>query len=400
MDRYKQNAKWLQCLAPFRNLPIAAAYLTPFFLEKGLSLPEVLALQSIFSVLVVIGEVPSGYFADRWGRAFSIKLSLPLTALGILGYALSEGFWVFAFWEAVLAVSAVLISGADEALLVDSLKADRSIKAEDYDDIYRKVGQRIDAYGYVSVTVAAPLSFVLVANYGVTSTLIANAALTMVGAFFAWKLVEAPRSNGSDEDKTKAVWRAMKQLAANIEARWLVVLGSTLSAATYVAFWLSAPYFESIGIPAVWLGVILAVRSAAKGALAYFCQQRRHLELNMFIYALLAGLVYIAMASGQLWLALAVLGHDVVQALHKRPVQAALNERMHGDYRATLNSLASLAQRLVYAVAAPLIGLVIAGYSLSAGLMAAGIAASVVSIAALLRLRCFGTFSSRLPERS
>ncbi len=95
-----------------------------------------------------------------------------------------------------------------------------------------------------------------------------------------------------------------------------------------------------------------------------------------------------------------VLGHDVVQALHKRPVQAALNEHMHAEYRATLNSLVGLVQRLVYAVAAPLVGLVITWFGLSAGLMAAGIAASVVSVVALLRLRRFGTFGSRLPERS
>ena len=42
--------------------------IVPFFESKGLSLAEVYYLQAIFAFVVVVFEVPSGYFADVFGR--------------------------------------------------------------------------------------------------------------------------------------------------------------------------------------------------------------------------------------------------------------------------------------------------------------------------------------------
>ena len=38
--------------------------ITIFYTEHGLSLHEVFLIQAIFSIAVVLFEVPSGYFAD------------------------------------------------------------------------------------------------------------------------------------------------------------------------------------------------------------------------------------------------------------------------------------------------------------------------------------------------
>ncbi|RME62044.1 MAG: MFS transporter, partial [Candidatus Dadabacteria bacterium] len=39
-----------------------------FFKENGLSMKDVFILQALFSVAVVIFEIPSGYFSDVVGR--------------------------------------------------------------------------------------------------------------------------------------------------------------------------------------------------------------------------------------------------------------------------------------------------------------------------------------------
>src|SRR6185369_10632880 len=99
-----------------------------------------------------------------------------------------------------------------------------------------------------------------------------------------------------------------------------------LSTATYLAFWLAAPYQTALGIPVVWFGAILAVRSLWKAWLSHKFHQEQHQQRNMFVFAGLAGLVYVAMATQQLWLVWAVLGHDIVQALGGQPVTAQLNK--------------------------------------------------------------------------
>jgi len=189
-----------------------------------------------------------------------------------------------------------------------------------------------------------------------------------------------------------SAWHAMKQLARNAEARWLVVLGSALSASTYLAFWLSASYYASIGLPVVLFGAILGVRSLWKAWLSHRYTQERQIERNMTVYSALAGLVYVAMATGQLWLVWAVLGHDVVQSLQGQPITAQLNTHIQHEFRATMNSLVNLVQRLVYSLAGPLVGLLVDHAGLPAGFVATGVVCSAVAFVALAKLHTLGTF--------
>lgn len=389
MDRYRQNAKWLAYFAPFRALSISAAYLTPFFEQNGLSLAQVFLLQSIFSVAFLLWELPGGYIADRFGRAFSIKLSAPIAVVAMVAYGFSYTFWQFVVWELLLAVANGLVSGVDTALLLDSLKADGREKE------YVKLSQRINAAGFAASALGVPVAIVLVQFVSIRSTLVADGLLTGAGTVFAFKLVEAPRFNGSQEAMRLSAWHAMKQLASNTEARWLVLLGSVLSASTYLAFWLSAPYYSSLGIPVVLFSAILAVRSLWKAWLSHRITQERHVGRNMVIYASLAGLVYLAMASGQLWLLWAVFGHDVVQALQSQPITAKLNEHMEHEFRATMNSLVNLVQRLLYSATGPLLGLLVDRTSLATGFMVTGIAVTVLAFVALAKLHRFRTFQEK-----
>ncbi len=386
MFRYQQNAKWLKYFAPFRALSISAAYLTPFFLQNGLSLSQIFLLQSVFSLAYLLWEIPSGYIADRFGRAFSIKLSAPVAAVAMIAYGLSNQLWQFVIWELVLALANGLISGIDTALLHDSLKADNR------EDEFVRISQRINALGFAATTVGVPIAVLLVKYVSIRSTLIADGLLTLVGMFFAFQLVEAPHPKVNTEAERLSAWHAMKELGQNAEACWLVVLGAALSAATYIAFWLSAPYYTSFGIPAIWFSGILALRSLWKAWLSHRVHQEQHVRRNMYVYAWLALLVYLGMASGQVWLVWIVLGHDMVQALQGQPITAELNKHMHHEFRATMNSLVNLVQRLFYTIAGPLVGLLADKAGLPVAFAATGIACSLLAFLALHRLQTYKTF--------
>jgi len=163
MDRYRENAAWLVRFAPFRALSISAAYLTPFFLQNGLNLSQVFILQSIYSVALLVLEIPGGYVADRFGRAFSIKISAPIAALAMVLYGFSTHYWQFVALELLLAVANSLISGIDTALLLDSLKAEG--KERDF----VRISQRMNAVGFAATAVSVPLAVVLVHFSGVSN---------------------------------------------------------------------------------------------------------------------------------------------------------------------------------------------------------------------------------------
>jgi sugar phosphate permease len=101
------------------------------------------------------------------------------------------------------------------------------------------------------------------------------------------------------------------------------------------------------------------------------------------------------MASGQLWLIWAVLGHDAIQALHEPPLTRRLNHHIAADLRATLNSVANLTQRLVFAITGPLVGTLVDHAGLQTGFVVLGAVASGLSLNAALRLSQLNTFSNR-----
>lgn len=384
---YRQNVKWLTWLAPFRVLSTSPAYLTPFFLQNGLSLSQILLLQSIFSAIYVALDVPSGWFADRKGRAFSIKLSAPIAAAATIAYGFSSHFWQFVVCEALLAIANSLFSGADSALLYDSLQAEGR-EEEEYD----AAAQRIDGRGFAATAVGVFLAVPLVYQFGVSSAIIADGILTAIGIPFAMKLVEAPHAYSEADEEKQNLREAVWELARSSQVRWLVGLSCILSTSTYLAYWLSAPYYTSVGVPTAVFGAIMGVRSLWKAWLAHRFSKQRRLRRNMTVYAALAGSVYQAMATRQLWLIWVVLGHDVVQTLSKQPLARLMNGHMNHRHRASLNSVINLSQRLVYTVTGPLVGLVADRYGLGIGFVVLGLVSSCGAFIALRRLNSRGTF--------
>lgn len=92
-----------------------------FLIEKGLSLLEISLLNCAYMVAVFLFEIPTGVIADFFGRKKSVIIGLLTYALSFLIYFLSDNLWQFLLAEIIGALAFTCISGALEALVVDSL---------------------------------------------------------------------------------------------------------------------------------------------------------------------------------------------------------------------------------------------------------------------------------------
>jgi MFS family permease len=107
-------------------LPLSRVYFwTPVFflyLSERFSMSEVLQLEALYYLVVVLVEVPSGYFSDRVGRRATLLIS---GAVSALAYALflvgGTSFVIFACAEVALAVGYAFLSGTDTSLHFDTL---------------------------------------------------------------------------------------------------------------------------------------------------------------------------------------------------------------------------------------------------------------------------------------
>ena len=92
-----------------------------FFQDIGLDLQEIMILTASYSISVALMEIPSGYTADQIGRKKTLVLGCTLAFLGFSLFSLSHNFWWFLIAEVMLGIGNSFISGADSALMYDSL---------------------------------------------------------------------------------------------------------------------------------------------------------------------------------------------------------------------------------------------------------------------------------------
>lgn len=92
-----------------------------FLLSRGVTLLEVGIINMFFMIAIAIAEIPTGIFADMFGRKFSFLISNLVMAAGLFLYFRAESFWFFVIAEVVAGIGMTFRSGALEAWVVDSV---------------------------------------------------------------------------------------------------------------------------------------------------------------------------------------------------------------------------------------------------------------------------------------
>lgn len=94
-----------------------------FLLSKGLDLFQVMIVNMAFMIGNFIFEIPTGAYADYFGRKKSIVLSSFFLMIGLFIYFESSSIWMFITAEVIAALAFTFASGALDAWMVDSLEA-------------------------------------------------------------------------------------------------------------------------------------------------------------------------------------------------------------------------------------------------------------------------------------
>jgi MFS family permease len=150
----------LLCLIRAMQMALFPMAILSVFLQReiGFGVAEIMLLQGVFGLAMVLFEFPSGYLADRIGyrRCLIIAFSLWTVAWPIYGHA--QGWLGVASAELLLGVGMAMISGADTALLYESLLARQR------QDTFMKWVARLTFSGEVAEGLAALVAGLLFAT--------------------------------------------------------------------------------------------------------------------------------------------------------------------------------------------------------------------------------------------
>ncbi len=144
----KRNIKiayWLALLSEI-FFPIA---IWLFFYSRFLSFTQIALLSAIGGLASIVLEVPTGAFADIFGRKTAIVISYIFFSISMFGVAGSSSFGAFIFFGVLAALSNALYSGSLEALVYDSLKENKE------EHLFEHVNSKLEALTWIGLFIGS-----------------------------------------------------------------------------------------------------------------------------------------------------------------------------------------------------------------------------------------------------
>ena len=330
----------------------------PLLQGHGLSMSQVLQTQALFALTIAFCEVPSGYIADMWGRRGAIVFGSGLFALGFLFLLTADSFVDFLIYEVLLGVGYSLISGADLALLYDTevYLREQGLPggAGAGKSLSRLIAVEAAASGFAGIGASVLLL------WSIDAVLIVQAFVGLMPLLLSFALVEVPRPATEVNHSGNARSILDLLLFGKPVVLWTAFAIAIFGLLAVYVFWVYQKYWEFQGIPIgsygyIWAAFALTVSVAARYASALEHRLGTRSVLCLIGVLPLLGLVGMALGAG--WVGVLFgFALQISRGLSMSLFYEALNRRVPGQFRATVNSLVSLGVRTVFIVTGPLLG--------------------------------------------
>ena len=392
------SKKQLACLYTnyfFSGLRITDAVWVALLAARGFSLWEIGFAESIFHIVSLLCEVPSGMAADLLGRRKTLVFGGICVVLANLLMAFAPDLFFIGLSMALKAFASTMFSGTFSALTYDSLK--QCGQADDYLKVSATCSQITNlttALGALASTLERFLRF--------SGFYLLSAAFEGIAAL-ATVLMEEPivtetqanRENRSFRELPGQFVQLIRDSVTTLHttplAAKLIVSAAVISIPSYLTKMFVQQRLVELGWPTALLFLPLLLSGLAS-MLGIEVARRLHpksLRRFYIVCALLCGsgcfLVGVAPAGGSILGCMLVNGILDIYLLHE---SQKLNDIIPSDQRATLISVDSMAYSLLMIPASPLVGAVGDFFGQAgAGLAVLGVLVAVSGAAALCKNR-------------
>ncbi|MDP2932906.1 MAG: MFS transporter [bacterium] len=359
-------------ISGMRLFMVAMPVIVLFYKENGLSITQILLLQSFFSISMLLLEVPSGYFSDRFGRKTAIVVGLIGAFAGWVMYSLSYGFWGFLAAELVMGAGSSFISGADSALIYDTLIADKREKS------YKKIEGRNLATANFSEGIAAVIGGFL-ALISLRFPIYIETVIVFLTIPVALALKEPPRhAADSSGGNIRSLFKILKfSLHEHGEVKWLMIYSAVVAASTMVMVWFVQPFLQLVNWPLALFGVAWAALNISTGLFSVAAARIEEIlgrRRSLVSLIALTALGCFLLAFFQSWWALGLFFiFNFVRGVNNPVLLDYINRLIPSESRATILSVKALLARLIFAIFGPVIGFISDSYSLKTAFLWSGV---------------------------
>ncbi len=370
-----------------------SSVLIPFFRDwGGLSFTGIMLLNAWFMLWNFLLEIPTGTVADVWGRRTSVALAFVVAAAGVLIYVSRPEFMIFLVAEVFLAAAMTLLSGADEALVYDSLKESAGLDQKTLDRQAQTVIARLESFKLGGILIGALFGSLIAKHYGLTMPFKAWLAPLAVGGILALTLHE-PRHRRQNSDRDEAYSQVLlagvRYFIDHAVLRLLALDMIVIAALSFMIIWTYQPLLEASGVDLVYFGTVHAAMVVGQILLLANVARLERLfgsQKRLLLAApILTGISFIVLGTTQV-LPIVVVSIVLVASFGlARAVlfSAHFNRLIPSEKRATVLSTISMFRMVAIAIVNPLVGL---GVDHSLAWTAVGLGVAIMVMALVSRV--------------
>lgn len=362
-------SKWFSFVMPIIVL---------FYEKNGLTLQDIFILKSIYSVVAVAFEIPSGYLADAWGKRNCLIAGGILFFGGYLTYSFTDTFVAFACAEILLSIGQTFVNGTDSATLYDTVQHHK----KEY--LYMRYEGKLTMIGNFSEAIAGVLGGLL-AVYSLRFPFYGQAFIAFSGIPAAFMIKEygstLKRSNALSE-----VLQIIKySLVTNKKLAYNIAFSGIIGASTLTMAWFVQPILMQLNTPISLYGIIWTVLNLTVGISAYYSDKIEEYfgqgRMNFFILTTICGgYILLAYSLSSYFLFVILLIFYLVRGFATPILKGYINQLTHSDMRATVLSIRNFIIRLMFAVIAPAAGWLSDTYGIRIALISIGLLIAVPGV--------------------
>ena len=358
-----------------RSLHFIGGVLVPFFLDWGqISFTQIMLLQSFFVLSIFFLEIPTGAVADYLGRKASLILAAFVGIIAPIVYTLQPNIYIFLLGEFLWALGFALCSGADEALVYDSLKKTKSEKKS------KKIFARFNSSELVALMIGSPVGSIIASTFGLRYAMMFM-AVPSVFAFFVALSLHEPKvvRKVNSRNYFGTLLGGVKYFKEHRVLKILAFDRVSITALAFMVIWMYQPLLKQLAVPLVFFGFVHAAMTGIQvpflnnfGRLErLFGSKKRYLLWS----AVIAGVSFVLLGVNSyvpitILLILLISGFGLSRDVL---FQSYMNKYIESHNRATVLSTVSMIDRFFRAVLYPLMGLLVE-WSLNYTLVAVGVA--------------------------
>lgn len=353
-----------------RDLSFGGAVFSLFFFDKGFGVSDLAIYFAVDKLSQALFEIPTGVFADKFGRKLSLRLSRVATFIGVL-FLLFGGNMFFMVIAAVLdGLCNALYSDSDTSLVYDKMK--HAGKQSEYP----KFMAHYDASGYLAYTIGAMVGAAIAASGAVEMNYIIRIPVLVIAFWLTGKLVEKVsdiKASKTSLAELRGSFRKIRRDRDIIRIVGFMALAFTLNMLIYDYY---QAYALRIGLPVVIFGLLALTFATAQVApqfLSYKFVKRQHFSKLFTALIILASVLIISAALCQNLLGFILLLLAIMVTGFSVPISSAIIQT-HSDteHRTTITSFGTLVSILLYGLMSILFCFISENFGLFGGIGAVG----------------------------